>query len=120
MSAIAGIVRFDGAAIDPRAIDRMLAAMAPRGPDGANAVMLDSVGIGQALMRVNLEDWLEAQPIADDGLLLAADLRLDNRDALASDLGIDATEMADSAISVASMPRSDARASRLSSRRSAA
>lgn len=105
MSAIAGIVRFDGAAIDSRAIDRMLAAMAPRGPEGGNAVTLDCIGIGHALMRVNLEDWHEAQPIAEDGLLLAADLRLDNRDALASDLGIDATEMADSAILFAAWRR---------------
>ncbi|WP_230772532.1 asparagine synthetase B family protein [Sphingomonas sp. Leaf4] len=105
MSAIAGIVRFDGTAIDPRAIERMLAAMAPRGPDGAHGIVLDSVGIGHALMRVNVEDWHEAQPIADDGLLLAADLRLDNRDALATELGIDAAGMADSAILFAAYRR---------------
>lgn len=105
MSAIAGIVRFDGGAVEPRGVERMLAAMAPRSPDGTQTIVLGKVGIGHGLMRVNVEDWHEAQPIAEDGLLLAADLRLDNREQLAADLGIDAGEMADSAILFAAYRR---------------
>lgn len=63
--------------------------LAHRGPDGRRTIARDSVALGHALMRVNAEDVYEAQPIADDALILVADVRLDNRDAIAAEVGID-------------------------------
>lgn len=105
MSAIAGIVRFDGRPVEQRAIERMLAAMARRAPDGAQTIAIDGIGIGHGLMRTHVEDWHEAQPIAEAALLFAVDLRLDNREALVAELGLDATELSDSAIAFAACRR---------------
>ncbi|PEQ10231.1 hypothetical protein B2G71_23445 [Novosphingobium sp. PC22D] len=88
MSAIHGLVRFDGASADADTLDRMARTLAHRGPDGSDRLALDAVGFGHCLMRVNVEDFHEAQPIWEDGLLIVADMRLDNRAELAADLGI--------------------------------
>ncbi|PEQ10233.1 hypothetical protein B2G71_23455 [Novosphingobium sp. PC22D] len=88
MSAIHGIVRFDGASADADTLDRMARTLAHRGPDGSDRLALDAVGFGHCLMRVNVEDFHEAQPIWEDGLLIVADMRLDNREELAEALGI--------------------------------
>ena len=61
--------------------------LAHRGADGRRTITRGSLGLGHARMRVNAEDGYEAQPIEDGALLLAADLRLDNREALAAQLG---------------------------------
>jgi len=47
-------------------------------------------------MRVNREDYFDAQPLraASEGLVLVADCRLDNREELAERLGIDAEALA--------------------------
>lgn len=101
MSAIFGVLRRDGAPVAERALDAMAAFLAHRGPDGRRALALDNAGLGHCLMRVNREDRFEAQPLHDPatGVTMVADLRLDNREALAVECGIgtDAlAEMADS------------------------
>ncbi|UZK68999.1 asparagine synthase-related protein [Sphingomonas sp. S1-29] len=90
MSAICGIVRFDGAPVDTAAVERMAAALAHRGPDGRETLALDSIGLGHCLMQVNVEDRYEAQPLRDPstGVLLVADIRLDNREAVAAAVGL--------------------------------
>jgi asparagine synthase (glutamine-hydrolysing) len=88
MSAIFGIVRFDGNPVSARELERMGHILAHRGPDGRHTTIEDRAGVGQCLLRVNREDWYEAQPIQDGGLTLVADLRLDNREALAEAIGI--------------------------------
>lgn len=90
MSAICGIVRFDGAPVDDRAVKRMIAALAHRGPDARETLSLDSIGFGHCLMHVNVEDRYEAQPLRDPstGVLLVADVRLDNREAIAAAVGL--------------------------------
>lgn len=104
MSAIFGILRFDGRSVSSREIERMGNALAHRGPDGKRTVVEASLGLGHCLLRVNREDWNEAQPILDGDVILVADLRLDNREALAAELGIaaDALDaMPDSAVLLA-------------------
>ena len=104
MSAIFGILRFDGRPVSPREIERMGNALAHRGPDGKRTVVEGSLGVGHCLLRVNQEDWNEAQPILDGEVILVADLRLDNREALAAELGIAADaldDMSDSAVLLA-------------------
>ena len=94
MSAICGIVRFDGADVTPRSIDRMARAMKHRGADGIETVELGRLALGHCLMRVNREDVHEAQPIVARDAVLVADLRLDNRDDLAAALGIADSDLA--------------------------
>ncbi|MFA6116969.1 MAG: asparagine synthase-related protein [Sphingomonas sp.] len=95
MSAIFGIVRFDGDPVSARELERMGHILVHRGPDGRYTTIEDGAGIGHCLLRVNREDWYEAQPIQDGGLTLVADLRLDNREALAGAIGIAADVLRD-------------------------
>lgn len=95
MSAIFGIVRFDGEPVSSGELDRMGNILAHRGPDGRRAVVEGAAGLGHCLLRVNREDWSEAQPIQDGSLTLVADLRLDNREALAEQIGIGADVLRD-------------------------
>jgi asparagine synthase (glutamine-hydrolysing) len=91
MSAICGILRFDGGPVDPRDLDRMDSALKAFGPDDGATVTFDAIGFGHRQLRVNREDRFEAQPIHDREarLTIVADLRLDNRDALIDALGLD-------------------------------
>ncbi|QNA83308.1 hypothetical protein G4G27_04270 [Sphingomonas sp. So64.6b] len=88
MSAIFGVIRTDGGTVSERELGRMANTLAHRGPDGRHIEVNDGVGLGHCLLRVNREDWYEAQPIRDGAITLVADLRLDNREALAAALGI--------------------------------
>jgi len=94
MSAICGIVRFDGADVLPRCVDRMAQTMKHRGADGIETVELGRLALGHCLMRVNREDIHEAQPIIARDAVLVADLRLDNREELAAALGIADADLA--------------------------
>jgi asparagine synthetase B (glutamine-hydrolysing) len=82
MSAIFGILRFDGGAVNPRDLERMGNTLAHRGPDGRKFTVDGAVGLGHCLMRVNQEDLFERQPIVDRvaELTLVADCRIDNRE----------------------------------------
>ena len=95
MSGIFGMLRFDGGEASLRDVERAGNALAHRGPDGRRAVTEGAIGLGHCLMRVNREDVYEAQPLRDREahLTLVADLRLDNREELASVLGIDAQHL---------------------------
>lgn len=97
MSAIFGIVRFDGEAVSARDLERMSNTLRHRGPDGRKFVVDGRAGIGHCLMRVNQEDFFEVQPIRDrdSGLILAADCRIDNREELAAQFGIGPAELRD-------------------------
>ena len=104
MSAIFGILRFDGQPVSARELDRMGNMLAFRGPDGRQTIIADGIGLGHCLLRVNAEDWNEAQPIHDGDVTLVADLRLDNREDLAIEMGIateDLRDMPDSALLLA-------------------
>lgn len=103
MSAIFGILRFDGAEVPSRDLERIANALAHRGSDGRRLARYGPIGLGHCLMRVNREDQFEAQPLRDrdTGVTLVADLRLDNREELAAAFGIDTAalrEMPDSAL----------------------
>lgn len=88
MSAICGVLRFDGTDVAPRTASRMAHAMKRRGSDAIEAIDLGRLAVGHCLLRVNREDMHEAQPIVERDAVLVADLRLDNREALAATLGI--------------------------------
>lgn len=97
MSAIFGILRFDGGEVSARDLERMSNALVHRGPDGRKFAVKGCAGLGHCLLRVNREDSFEAQPLHDDeaGLTLVADLRLDNRDELGAIFGLSAPDLRD-------------------------
>ena len=97
MSAIFGILRFDGSAVAARDLERLENRLAHRGPDGRKTVVAGPVGLGHGLMRITTEDQFEAQPLRDHeaDVTLAADLRLDNREELAAAFGIGADGLRD-------------------------
>lgn len=70
MSAIAGLMRFDGAPINTRALDPVLAAMHARGPGGRNLWSASNISLGHAALHVTPESLQERQPHANaDGTL---------------------------------------------------
>jgi asparagine synthase (glutamine-hydrolysing) len=97
MSAIWGILRFDGQAVATRDLERMAAVLGDFGPDDRGVIAHDAIGLGHCLLRVNREDRFEAQPIHDRDarLTIVADIRLDNRAELADALGLDRAVIAD-------------------------
>ena len=96
MSAIFGILRFDGAVVDRRDVARCLGTMQHRMPDGRRVWCDEAIGLGHGMLRVTHEDAFEYQPLSDPHapVTLVADLRLDNRDELAATLGIDTASLA--------------------------
>jgi asparagine synthase (glutamine-hydrolysing) len=86
MSAIAGIVHFDGRPADAALVAGMLARMAHRGPDGLSHVTAGPVAFGHAALRTTAEQLEEEQPLARADLLLVMDGRLDNWEELRADL----------------------------------
>jgi len=88
MSGIAGIVRFDGAPIEPGEIEKMTAAMAHRGPDGIAHWTRGSVALGHCMLRTTPESLEENQPLAneDASLVLVMDGRVDNWEELRAEL----------------------------------
>lgn len=97
MSAIFGILRFDGSEVSAGDLERLGNTMAHRGPDGHKFVVDGQVGLGHCLMRVNREDAFEAQPLIDReaGLTLVVDCRIDNREELAEALELSAAHIRD-------------------------
>ena len=89
MSAIAGILRFDGCAVARRDLGRMASALRSHGPDRTDTTCTHNVGLAHVLMRMTPEDQFDSQPFrGSSGAIIAADLRLDNRDDIRAQLGI--------------------------------
>jgi asparagine synthase (glutamine-hydrolysing) len=89
MSAIGGLLRFDGQPVARRDLERMANALRPHGPDRSDVLVNDTIGFVHVLMRMTPEDLFERQPMRGaGGALFAADLRLDNRDDILGRLGV--------------------------------
>lgn len=84
MSAVTGIVRFDGAPVEPGSVERMTRAMAHRGPDGIRHRLEGGDAFGQCLLCTTPESLEERTPLAneDASLVLMLDGRVDNLDEL--------------------------------------
>jgi asparagine synthase (glutamine-hydrolysing) len=95
VSGICGLVRIDGAAVDPRDLARQTTRLKHLGPDRISPWSDGSAAMAQLMMRVTREDGFDAQPVHDGPRTLVADARLDNREALAAALAIDAEALAD-------------------------
>jgi asparagine synthase (glutamine-hydrolysing) len=88
MSAVAGIIQFDGGPAAPDAIERMTGAMIARGPHGISHWTNGSVAVGHCALRTTPESQTEVQPLlSEDGFLtLVMDGCVDNREDLRRDL----------------------------------
>ena len=84
MSGISGIYNTDGRPVDGKALDRMVGALAHRGPDGRGAWFEGPCGLGHRLFHETPESLHEQQPCIDIDrqLVLTADARIDNREDL--------------------------------------
>lgn len=89
MSSFAIILRAKGRLAEPAEIDALLAPVAYLGPQGRTRWIRDDIGIGALLFSVAPEADRERQPVLsrDERWVLAADVRLDNREELIRDLG---------------------------------
>jgi asparagine synthase (glutamine-hydrolysing) len=109
LTAIAGIWRLDGRPDAGEGCARMLAPLAMYGRDGVGAWDGGHVALGRRLQRVLPEDVFDRQPLhGHGGVVLVADVRLDNRAELEAELGLpDAQfhQMSDAAVMLAAYER---------------
>ena len=83
MSAIGGIVNFDGAPVDSEVLAQLGQGIDTYGPDGGFDVLHSSVGMVYRAFHTNRESRTERQPVvSSNGCILAWDGRLDNREEL--------------------------------------
>jgi asparagine synthase (glutamine-hydrolysing) len=88
MSGIAVVYELDGRPADPALLERMLLAIAHRGPDGIGRFVEGPVALGHAMLRTTPESLHESQPLADTAAQLSLTFhgRIDNRDELSAAL----------------------------------
>ena len=89
MSSVLAWLRLDGAPADPTVLDRMIAALEHRGPQGTHTRTLGPVTLAHAGLHTS--DGLagsDMQPfVLDEGTYVVADARLDARNDLLAALG---------------------------------
>jgi asparagine synthase (glutamine-hydrolysing) len=90
MTALAGLWRYHGGPDTAADCSRMLSAQAMYGPDAVGQWSDGDIALGRQLMRLLPEDTFDRQPLhgAAGRFVLAADLRLDNREDLIATLQI--------------------------------
>jgi asparagine synthase (glutamine-hydrolysing) len=110
VSALAGLWRFDGKPQVDGDCARMLAAQQLYGPDDGRQWSDSTLAMGRRLFRTLPEDVYDRQPLQsrDGRLTLVADVRLDNREDLVTELGLplaEARQLCDAAILLESLDR---------------
>ncbi len=80
MSALGGIINFDGKPVDERTLITMGNGLASNGPDGGGQYLNGPIGVVYRAFWTNKESRQEQQPLVTEaGQILAWDGRLDNR-----------------------------------------
>lgn len=89
MSGIAGIVRWDGAPVDPLRLQSMMDRVRHRGPDGISCDAAGNVGLGHASLALHKRETVQSQPLwlPDRSCAIVADARIYNREELLKRLG---------------------------------
>jgi asparagine synthase (glutamine-hydrolysing) len=109
VTAIAGLWRLDGRPDAAEACGRMLGPLAMYGRDDLGAWDGGDVALGRRLQRVLPEDAFDRQPLRGrGGVVLVADVRLDNRGELGDALGLTAERLrglSDAAVLLAAYER---------------
>jgi asparagine synthase (glutamine-hydrolysing) len=89
MSAVVGMLRFDGVAVERRALERAANALKQFGPDRSGVFTDGTIGFAHVLMRMTPEDRFDRQPEqGPSGAHIVADLRIDNRDEVLARIGV--------------------------------
>ncbi len=92
MSAITGIFYRKGDTVDETQIKKMNDRLSHRGLNGSDFWFEGSVGLGHQMLHTTHESLHEKLPFAEDGLVITADARIDNRSELSQKLGVSDTE----------------------------
>ena len=87
MSAIFGIIDFEGRPIREEWIRSMQHDLAHRGPDRQDIYREDSMFFGHMLLQVTPESIYDASPYEEDGYVITAYARLDEREAIMDRIG---------------------------------
>ena len=92
MSGIAGVYFLDGRLAERAMLQRMVAAMPHRGPDGSDVWCRGPVGLGHRMLHTTPESLSEKLPrqSAEAPVALTSDARIDNREELIGQLGLGA------------------------------
>lgn len=90
MSGVAGIYYLDGKPADAAAVERMTESLSHRGRDGAGTWCSGPVGLGHRAHRTTPEAIHADSPMraGGDRLVVTADLRIDNREELVTELSL--------------------------------
>jgi asparagine synthase (glutamine-hydrolysing) len=106
MTAIAGFWSFDAGVHVASACQEMLQALRVYGKDRSAQCSSASLAMGVSALHLLPEDTFDQQPLTAPGVsCFVADVRLDNREELARELGLSVTAMADSAVLLAAWQR---------------
>jgi asparagine synthase (glutamine-hydrolysing) len=110
MSGLALFYNRDGAPAEQLDMERMLGALARRGPDGAAVWYDGALAVGHCSLRTTPEAFHEAMPLTSrcGRSVISADVRLDNRDELIARLGLNDRprhQLGDGAITLAAYQR---------------
>ena len=92
MSAIFGIIDYEGRPLRDEWVSSMKADLAHRGPDGQGLYREESVALGHMLLQVTSESVFDHSPYEEEGFVITADARLDEREAIMERLGVDDEE----------------------------
>ena len=92
MSAITGIFYRNGRSVDPKLIKSMNHRLSHRGPDGSKVWCEGSIAFGHQMLNTTPESLNEPLPFEENGMIITADARIDNRKELSKKLGIENKE----------------------------
>ena len=87
MSAIFGIIDFEGRPIREEWIRCMQHDLAHRGPDRQDIYREESMFLGHMLLQVTPESIYDKSPYEEDGYVITAYARLDEREAIMDRIG---------------------------------
>jgi asparagine synthase (glutamine-hydrolysing) len=92
VSAVFGLIHFDGRPVAQDALDQVDAQLSGWGPDGHGQWRDGAAAFGHRLLAVTPASAHERMPIVDGDLAVTAAARLDNRDELSDQLGVSGSE----------------------------
>jgi asparagine synthase (glutamine-hydrolysing) len=88
MSAIFGMINKNGRPVDQQRANKIQQAMLHRATDGKGTYLSGNVFLSHHKLIISPAQQNEAMPLEQDGFVITADARIDNREELANRLGL--------------------------------